>query len=121
MSFIDKYVTSLFIIKILFIFLAIYVLLLKEKTKINKKNNNKTQYSLSRAEYWKERIEFIFISMMSFLLLYLFNPRENNTIYITNETKLLLFLFGIILLITANWKNFIGSSLWLSKIQHLVH
>jgi hypothetical protein len=36
------------------------------------------------------------------LLIYLFNPRTDRSILIDYETKLLLFLFGIILLITMN-------------------
>jgi hypothetical protein len=60
--------------------------------------------------FWKERFEFVFIILMACLLIYLFNPRNERSFMINYETKLLLFLFGFILLITANWNTFIEES-----------
>jgi hypothetical protein len=48
----------------------------------------------------KIKVENGFKVLMSLLLIYLFNPRNDRSILIDYETKLLLFLFGIILLIT---------------------
>ena len=70
--------------------------------------------------YWKERFEFIFIALMSILLIYIFNPRTNNSILIDKETKLLLFLFGFVLLITAKWEIFIKESPLMKMIQRSV-
>jgi hypothetical protein len=70
--------------------------------------------------YWKERFEFIFIALMSALLIYIFNPRTNNSILIDKETKLLLFLFGFVLLITAKWDIFIKESPLLKIIQRSI-
>ncbi len=67
--------------------------------------------------YWKERFEFIFIAAMSILLIYLFNPRSNKNIVLDKETKILLFLFGFILLITAKWDIFIKESPIFARIQ----
>ena len=53
---------------------------------------------------WKDQIEFMFIVLMSGLLIYSFNPRSK--IVVTSEMRLLLFLFGIVLLITAEWRKF---------------
>jgi hypothetical protein len=104
------YITSIIIVKVVFIILAIYERYLKHKKPVNNKK-------ILEITYWRERIEFVFIFMMSTLLLYLFNPRMNNINMITGETKLLLFLFGFILIITAKWNIFISESKWFEYVQ----
>ena len=99
----SMYIFLVFFIKIIFIILAVTHLYLKRKGK----NNSKMDISIL---FWKERVEFIFIILMSFLLIYLFNPRNNRIFMIDNETKILLFLFGVILIITSKWEIFIQES-----------
>ena len=53
-----------------------------------------------KIRYWKNKVETIFKLMMSLLLIFLFNPTTDRSVLIDNETKLLLFLFGIILIIS---------------------
>ena len=67
--------------------------------------------------FWRERFEFVFTALMAVLLIYLFNPRKNRMIMINNETQTLLFLFGFVLIITADWKSFFKESDILKKIQ----
>jgi hypothetical protein len=71
-------------------------------------------------EFWKERFEFIFIILMAILLIYLFNPRYNNQVVIDKEMKILLFLFGIILIITAKWSAFFEEAKWFQQLQQVV-
>jgi len=73
-----------------------------------------------KVVYWKDRFEFLFIALMSVLLIYLFNPTTNKLSVITPETKLLFFLFGFVLLITANWEDFIKESKLVIYFQNLV-
>ena len=78
---------------------------------IEYKTNHNSQYKPSTSiintlEFWKERSEFIFIACMSVLLLYLFNPRNYTKGTLDYETRLLLFLYGFIILIKADWKSF---------------
>jgi len=103
------YITFIFIVKIIFIILAATNAVMKIKGKENKK-----------IKYWKERFEFIFIVLMSILLIYLFSPRTNRINLITNETKLLLYLFGFILLITAKWNQFFHEAKWFEKVQTIL-
>jgi hypothetical protein len=110
MKYFDMYITLIFIVKICFIISAIYLLYLKAKKPKDKK-------SMENIKFWKERIEFIFITLMSILLIFLFNPRYNNIIMIDKETKLLLYLFGFVLLLTENWSSFIYESPWFKKLQ----
>lgn len=99
----DMYIILIFLVKIIFIILAVTHLYLRSVGK----NNSKKDIDVL---FWKERVEFVFISLMSLLLIYLFNPRTNRLFMIDHETKLLLFLFGIILIITSNWSIFIQES-----------
>ena len=113
MSFFDSYIYFIFAVKILFILSAITTRYLK----IKNKENSETYKILS---YWKERIEFVFVILMSILLIYLFNPRQNRSNMINGETKILLYLFGFVLLITANWSTFFGESVLLERTQNII-
>ena len=73
----------------------------KEDTELNK-----------NIVIWKERFEFIFMNLMAVLLIYVFYPKANRSELISKETKLLLFLFGFVLLLTANWNEFIENSIF---------
>ena len=39
---------------------------------------------------------------------------------INGETKVLLYLFGFVLLITADWSNFIEESNWFQRFQEIL-
>ena len=113
MDYYTIYISIIFLIKIVFVILATVHLYLKFK--------NKTGSDLDKQVlFWRERIEFIFTSLMAFLLIYLFNPKNNRIFMINHETKVLLFLFGFILIITANWKTFFKESDVFKKIQFVV-
>ena len=107
----DKFIIFLLIIKVIFIVLAVTNIYLKLK---NKENTTLA----SKIKYWKERVEFIFVLLMAFLLIYLFNPRANRSNINDKETKLLLFLFGFVLLITAKWDSFFKESKWFVFLQN---
>jgi cytochrome bd-type quinol oxidase subunit 2 len=109
----DKYtifVSLIFIVKICFILMSV--------SHIYMRVTGKTDSDLDKKlVYWKERFEFVFILLMSILLIYLFNPRIDRSVMINGETKLLLYLFGIVLLITAKWEEFFNESKWFKYIQ----
>lgn len=128
MDYLSIYVKFTFIIKILFMILAFYSLYLKHKylkeyTKeptSSIKTNDEILFKYNNAIFWKDRVEFIFVSLMSFLLLYLFIPFKKHEMNINYEIKLLLFLFGIILIINANWKLFFNTSPIYNEFQFVV-
>jgi len=64
--------------------------------------------------FWKERTEFIFIISMSVLLIYHFNPRLSKK-EVSEESALLFFLFGWVLIFTAKWSLFINEAPWYKK------
>jgi len=113
MDYFGTYIMLIFLVKICFICVAVYRLYIKLK----KPNEKKL---LEKLEFWKSRFEFLFISLMSILLIYLFNPRYNNVNMINGETKLLLYLFGFILLLTENWSSFIHESLVFKEFQSIL-
>jgi hypothetical protein len=107
----DLYIYLIFTVKILFILSALYYIYLKFKKQENSQTGQK-------IKYWKEKFEFIFVVLMSFLLIYLFNPRNTKINMINYETKFLLYLFGFILLIESNWGQFFNQSKIYNNIKN---
>ena len=77
-------------------------------------HTNRGQVLDSKLLFWKERTEFNFIASMSLLLIYHFRPKHNKPV--SEETGLLFFLFGCILLLTAKWDIFIHEAPWFKFI-----
>ena len=69
--------------------------------------------------YYKERTDFIFIALMAALLIFLFNPISVDRA-ISKETKLLLYLFGLMLLINAKWGIFVEETKYFKRFQSVV-
>jgi cytochrome bd-type quinol oxidase subunit 2 len=107
------YIYLIFAVKIGFILTAVTHTYLKLKGKTNSDLDKK-------VVYWKERLEFIFIVLMAVLLIYLFNPRKQKPEIIDGETRILLYLFGFVLLITAKWGDFIHEARWFKTFQKIV-
>jgi hypothetical protein len=105
----DYYVVFLIIIKCIFVASALgHLVLSHTDTSFNKYD--------AALLYWKERTEFIFIVSMALLLIYYFHPSIKSD-PMSHETKLLFFLFGWVLLITANWKLFVTEAPWFEEIS----
>jgi len=103
----DIYVIIIIIMKISFIILALAHIYYK----FFDKNDVETDENIV---YWKDRVDYVFKILMAILLFYIFNPYYDNTYLIDGETKILFYLFGIILIITANWTAFIKDTRWLN-------
>lgn len=101
------------LVKLIFAILAIAHLYFTFTHKENSEEDKK-------VVFWKERVEFIFVVFMSILLIYIFNPRANKTSLINSEIKLLFYLFGFILLITAKWSIFFKESPIFKNIQKIL-
>jgi hypothetical protein len=127
MSFLDTYIYFIFFIKIIFVILAIVNLYLKKQIPVEEKDKNKSDKikkqieTQQKIEYWKTHIELLFKFLMALLLIYIFNPRQNRIQLIDKEAKLLFFLFGIILVATADWKHIFKESQIFIDIQSILH
>jgi hypothetical protein len=110
-TWLDYFVFCIILVKLVFLFSAISHLIITHFTK----HPNDTLDE--KMVYWKERTEFVFIAMMAVLLIYHFNPRMPKK-QINEETSLLFFLFGWILIITSKWGIFIKEAHWYKMIEN---
>ena len=107
------YIALIVLIKIIYTILEFVHLYFKHNNKINSEMDKK-------IVYWKVRVEFTFNILMSLLLIFLFNPYTDKTILIDHETKTLVFIFGIIIFISAKWSEFIDKPVWFQTLQEIV-
>ena len=113
MNYLKMYTTLIFVIKFAFIILAIAQIYLK----IYKTSNS---LLVSTVDYWKSRVEFVFVFSMAMLLIYMFFPPMNKSVEVAGESKLLLFLFGVVLLTTAKWGDFFNESPVIIRLQDII-
>lgn len=97
----DYFVYFVLLIKVLYFSCAIGIMYFTH-------TNNKKE--LDEFNYWKNRFEFIFKILMSIILILLFNPFRKTPIIINHHTRLLLFVYGIIVLLNVNWGLFFTES-----------
>lgn len=90
------YVT--FIVKISFLVSAFYLRYLKKTDP----KNIELQTFVQNA---KEQLDFVFVFCMSVILMALFNPYVEN-VEVDKECQILLFLYGVIMILTANYDIF---------------
>jgi len=102
-------ITIAILIKIIFIssYILYYISYNIDKSeKINIKINQK---SIDNFHKWKNRAEFLFQLSVALLIIIIFNPWYNNIKFITSEISTMFFIFAILLIITANWKEFLDN------------
>jgi len=115
-TFLEYFIFFIIFIKILFIISTIGDLIISH-THINNPN---AQILDSKFLYLKERTEFIFIISMAILLIYHFHPPFAGKNQISKETSFLFYIFGFILIFTANWGLFIKEAPWYKFISNLI-
>ena len=103
MTFYNIYVVLIVIIKLIFGILTLvhlYFFL----------TGNTESATDKKILFWTSRVEFIFIAMLSGLLIYVFNPSSSKELKIDMETRLLIYILGFVLLLTADWGVFVKES-----------
>jgi predicted histidine transporter YuiF (NhaC family) len=140
MRYYDYFVYYIFFIKIVFFITSTSLVILKRKQtkevekqeKQNKQDGNKTDQNKDTKttnmsdwiiilQFWKERSEFLFIALMSILLVFLFSPWQKKlSSYLNIETKTLLYIYGFIILIQAKWGIFFKEAPWFREIKQIV-
>jgi hypothetical protein len=110
---IDLFTFFIIFIKIVFILAAICYFALTHFHVLQINDKNRMAFE-GKFAVWKERTEFVFTICMSALLIYYFRPASRHPV--NNETSLLFFLFGIILIFTANWGLFVTEAPWYKNI-----
>ena len=101
------FIILVIIIKIIFVIFAILTKYYKYKLKYS--NKSKLSYYTKQynfTNYWKEKLETIFMICMGFICIIIFNPFPRYKFIINDETRILLFLFGIITIFTTGLQLF---------------
>jgi len=105
----DYFIYITFSVKGIFFILTIFNLILGAI--------GRSEDLVKSIDFWREHIEFIFVSLMSVLLIIYFNPFIQKPPEINHESRILLFAYGIIVLLNADWSLFFKESVILNKFQ----
>lgn len=104
---------------ILIIMIKVVFILLKLTAFYNRVMGIKDTLFSTNVLFWADRVEFIYTFLMAILIIALFkNAVKDGQICIYDkETLFLMYVFGIILLFTADWNEFISESTIITNIQ----
>ena len=102
-------ITIAIFIKLIFISSYLLYYMSYHIDKSDKININIEKDVINDFYKWKYRSEFIFQIIIALLIIIIFNPWYNNLRFINSEIIMLLFIFAILLIITANWNEFINN------------
>jgi hypothetical protein len=103
MNNLHKFIYFIIAVKVVYLILELINFCMRLKGR-----KNTTKYN--QIKYWKEKIAFLFKILMSIFLIYVFYPKVKRSDNLDKESKILLYLFGIILIISADWNGFIRDS-----------
>jgi hypothetical protein len=113
MSSYDFFIAYIILNKLLFVFFGVWHFV------IVRENVGETELSY-KLNIWKEYFEFMFVISMALLTLYLFNPILEVRPAINFETRVLLFIFGWIVLLNCKWELFFEQSKWFTLLQYFI-
>ena len=103
------FIYFIILVKGLFLFFVVWNFYLKKKHG-NGNGSDETKLE-KRISYCKNLTENLFMVLVSILLIYLFNPYHENKYLLDDKyVKALLFIYGILMLITFDWTVFSGYS-----------
>jgi len=108
MRFFKSFIILTILVKLSFIFLVFRSIYLKHLIKKYPEDLNYRE-SLFINDRLKHQLEFIFTILMAFILVIVFNPYKKENILLNYEVRTLLYLFGFLLIITADWGNFFNT------------
>jgi hypothetical protein len=104
--FIKYYIFLILVVKIAVLFLEISSFLINKSVENKPEVKQKYTHLINIYFNSKEQFEFIFNILMAILLIILFNPFTKHPIILNNEDKIILWLFGYVLIISSDWSNF---------------
>ena len=118
----DNFIIFIIFVKVIFVVFALIERYYEYKITKSTTSTEKQQYTQNYnwAIYWKERLEFVFIILMALVCIIIFYPFYSEPLFIDKETRILLFIYGFIILITANWGVIQQLPPWIVKLQNTV-
>ena len=107
---------------ILIIMIKVVFILLKLTAFYNRVMGIKDTLFSTNVLFWADRVEFIYTFLMAILIIALFrNAVKVGVLCIYDkETIFLMYVFGFILLFTADWNEFISESTIITNIQNML-
>ena len=107
---------------ILIIMIKVIFVLLKLTAFYNRVMGIKDTLFSTNVLFWADRVEFIYTFLMAILIIALFkNAVKVGVLCIYDkETIFLMYVFGFILLFTADWNEFISESTIITNIQNIL-
>lgn len=102
-SYYDYFIYIILFVKLIYficLFSIIYIKYIKQ---------DRNEKYLLIIDFMKNRFEFIFLILIAILLIIIFNPFIKKTVKINNTTKILIFLYAIIILLNFIWIRFMNS------------
>jgi hypothetical protein len=107
---------------ILIIIIKVIFILLKLTAFYNRVMGIKDTLFSTNVLFWADRVEFIYTFLMAILIIALFrNAIKDGQICIYDkETLFLMYVFGFILLFTADWNEFISESTIITYVQNIL-
>ena len=107
---------------ILIIMIKVIFILLKGMAFYNRVMGIKDTLFSTNVLFWADRVEFIYTFLMAILIIALFkNAVKVGVLCIYDkETIFLMYVFGFILLFTADWNEFISESTIITNIQNML-
>jgi hypothetical protein len=121
----DNFIIFIIFVKVIFVIFDIiskyYGYKVKNKSSYTPAEIKKYTQNYQWALFWKERIELIFIILMALVCIIVFYPFYSDTVYIDKETRILLFIYGFIILLTANWGVIQEPPPWFTDIQNALN
>jgi len=104
------FIYFIILVKGLFLFFVVWNFYLKKKNGRGSGTGSETKLE-KRISYCKNLTENLFMVLVSVLLIYLFNPYHENKYLLDDKyVKTLLFIYGILMLITFDWSVFASYS-----------
>ena len=105
------FIYFIILVKGLFLFFVVWNFYLKKKHGNGGGNGSAETKLEKRISYCKNLTENLFMVLVSVLLIYLFNPYHENKYLLDDKyVKTLLFIYGILMLITFDWTVFASYS-----------
>ena len=101
MNFFDVFIYFTLFIKVCYFMTSLVIIIFTHR------HNEKY---IKKLENMKNVLEFIFMVLISIFLLVSFNPFIKFNIVINDHAKLLLFFYGILVLLNADWELFFKKS-----------
>ena len=112
------YIYFLIIVKTIFVLSTMIVFYYEYKYKGT--NSKEIIVFIEDLKQFRQQVDVVFVIGMSFLLIALFNPWNKKLLIIDNETKMLLYLYGIFNILNEPLRKFFHENKWFDDLMKFI-